>query len=324
MVGVAPMRASMWNRRLVIVALALGLPLAWRGSSVAEETAAPSGISCDYSLIVADWESSGYDGSCEFRSQAKNESLSLRVIRTLDEPDTWFELTASDQPSLTLHFRNLILDPPLVLAQLIGRIFVDDQLVWEKDGSQPGVEARHDSMTFSGPIDALVSAMRGGAALRVELLYLSDEPLVTLDYALRGFDSAYGEWLAHRQELAATLAAGAECLPLGNPTCYFTTAACHTAGLPDDCFELTMLRQFRDGHMAATARGRAEIAEYYRRAPGILAAIGRRPDARNSLARLYAFVVLPCAVLIRLGWHGAAYRLYRRSFTRLAACEGAG
>lgn len=318
------MRASMWNRRLVIVGVALGLPLALRVPSFAEEATGPSGISCDYSLIVADWESSGYDSSCSFRSQAKTESLSLRVIRTSDEPDTWFEFTASDQPSLTLHFRSLILDPRIVLTDLIGRIFVDDQLVWEKNGSQPGVEASHDSMSFSGATEDLVSAMRGGAAMRVELLYLSDEPLVTLDYTLRGFDSAYAEWLAHREGLAATLAAGAECLPPGNPTCYFTTAACHTAGLPDDCFELTMLRQFRDGHMAATAGGRAEIAQYYQRAPGILAAIGRRPHARKRLARLYAFVVLPCAVLIRLGWHGAAYRLYRQSFTRLAACEGAG
>jgi len=312
------MTASMLNRRLVVVGAALGLPVALRKPAAAEETAGPSKMSCDYNLTVADWESRGYSTSCDFKTTATSEVLSLRVIRTSHEPDTWFELTVSDQPSLTLHFCNLILDPPIVLAELIGRIYVGGKLVWERNGRQPGIEAKHDSMKFSGAIDDVVTAMRQGASMRVELLYLSEEPLVTLEYTLRGFDSAYEEWEKQRAEVALKLQSGVECLPPGNPTCYFTTAACDAAGLPDDCFELTMLRCFRDTHMAGTAQGRAEIAEYYDRAPGILASIGRKPDARKRLARLYAFVVLPCAVLIRLGCHRTAYRLYRRSFTRLA------
>jgi len=313
------MMASMLNRRLMIVGAAFGLPVALRTPGAAEEQPASSDkMSCDYNLTVADWESSGYRASCDFRTKATNEVLSIRVIRTLDEPDTLFQITASDSPSLTLRFRNLMLDPPIVLTDLIGRIYVDGSLVWERNGGQPGIEAKHDSMTFSGTIDDVVAAMRGGSSMRVDLLYLSDDPLTTLEYSLRGFDSAFKAWEEHRDKLALQLQGGAECLPPGNPTCYFTTAACHAAGLPDDCFELTMLRHFRDTRMAGTAGGRAEIAEYYAQAPGILTSMGRKPDAPARLARLYAFVVLPCAILIRLGCHGMAYRLYRRSFKRLA------
>jgi len=312
------MTAAMLNRRLMIVGAALGLPVTLRMPAAAEEAAGADRISCDYNLTVADWQSSGYRASCDFRTTATKEVVSIRVIRTLDEPDTVFQITASDSPSLTLRFRNLMLDPPIVLTDLTGRLYVDGSLVWERNGGQPGVETKHDSMTFSGAIDDVVAAMRGGSSMRADLLYLSDEPLVTLEYALRGFDSAFKAWEEHRDKLASQLKGGAECLPPGNPTCYFTTAACNAAGLPDDCFELTMLRHFRDTRMAETARGRAEIAEYYARAPGILVSMGRAPDAAARLARLYAFVVLPCAILIRLGCHGMAYRLYRRSFTRLA------
>jgi len=45
----------------------------------------------------------------------------------------------------------------------------------------------------------------------------------------------------------------------------------------------------------------------------------RRPDADLRLLRLYAFVVLPCALLVRLGMSAAAHRLYRNAFRRLFA-----
>jgi len=314
----------MLSRRLLVLGAALGLPGTLRTTAAAGQTDGPVRISCDYNLIVADWESYGYGTRCDFTTKATAEAASLRVIRTSHEPDSRFGLRAADEPSLTLHFRALILDPPIELDGLTARVHVDGKRVWETEGRHPGTEVRHDSLTFSGGLDDVVAAMRGGRSMRVELLYRSEEPLVTQDFSLRGFDYAYGEWEKQRASVVSKLRSGVECLPPGHPTCYFTTAACGMAGLPDDCFELTMLRRFRDRHVAATADGRAEIAEYYRQAPLILAALRRAPDAGRRLARLYAFVVLPCAVSIRLGFHRLAYRLYRRSFARLSQHRQAG
>lgn len=34
--------------------------------------------------------------------------------------------------------------------------------------------------------------------------------------------------------------------------CYITTAVCETFGKPDDCYELRLLRTYRDGYLAGT------------------------------------------------------------------------
>lgn len=51
--------------------------------------------------------------------------------------------------------------------------------------------------------------------------------------------------------------------------CFISTAACVLKGLPDDCYELTTLRLFRDEHLLRTPTGRAVVEHYYAIAPGI-------------------------------------------------------
>jgi hypothetical protein len=55
--------------------------------------------------------------------------------------------------------------------------------------------------------------------------------------------------------------------------CFLTTACVHYAGLPDDCHELTVCRQFRDHYLLSLPDGQAMCNEYYRLAPGIVDAI---------------------------------------------------
>lgn len=52
--------------------------------------------------------------------------------------------------------------------------------------------------------------------------------------------------------------------------CFLTTACVNYAGLPDDCFELQTLRNFRDNYLASTAEGQDLIELYYREAPIIV------------------------------------------------------
>jgi len=102
----------------------------------------------------------------------------------------------------------------------------------------------------------------------------------------------------------------------GGKKCFITTACCEKVGLSDDCFELTALRRFRDGAMAATADGRREIQLYYRLAPLVLDEMRRRGED-GRLLRLYFSHILPCALGAQLGLVGAPRRLYRDMMQRL-------
>ena len=52
--------------------------------------------------------------------------------------------------------------------------------------------------------------------------------------------------------------------------CFLTTAACEHRGLADNCYELRVLRMFRDEVLLTTLEGRALVEEYYSIAPDLV------------------------------------------------------
>ena len=98
--------------------------------------------------------------------------------------------------------------------------------------------------------------------------------------------------------------------------CFLTTACCELIGLPDDCFELTTLRRFRDKALARMPGGTRDIALYYVLAPAILDTL-RREGRQHELMRLYFSHILPCVLLAWLGFAGPTRRLYRGMMERL-------
>ena len=52
--------------------------------------------------------------------------------------------------------------------------------------------------------------------------------------------------------------------------CFLTTAACEHRGLPDDCFELSTMRAFRDRVLLETCAGQAMVKHYYEIAPRLV------------------------------------------------------
>ncbi len=105
--------------------------------------------------------------------------------------------------------------------------------------------------------------------------------------------------------------------PYFDEDCFLTTAAVHTIGLADDCWELRTLRAFRDGPLTAMAGGSAVRADYYLRAPRIVAAIGARPDAARMWLRTYWTGIVPCALAAKAGANRLALAMYRRMTERL-------
>lgn len=97
----------------------------------------------------------------------------------------------------------------------------------------------------------------------------------------------------------------------GMEGCYLTTACVKARNLPDDCTELQTLRSFRDNYLAAKEQGPAEIEDYYRTAPQIVASINARDDAGSIWNTLYHEMILPCVDLISRGENEQAYLCYK-------------
>ena len=83
--------------------------------------------------------------------------------------------------------------------------------------------------------------------------------------------------------------------------CYITTAVCEYFGKPDDCYELQVLRTFRDTYMRSLPNGEELIAQYYETAPAILDRMRELPHYQDVLRALYFDVISPCVKSIEIG-----------------------
>ena len=83
--------------------------------------------------------------------------------------------------------------------------------------------------------------------------------------------------------------------------CYITTAVCGCFNKPDDCYELTMFRRFRDNWLLKQADGMELIGEYYNTAPKIVECIDASPDATAIYRGIWDEYLLPCLASIEGG-----------------------
>ncbi len=76
--------------------------------------------------------------------------------------------------------------------------------------------------------------------------------------------------------------------------CYITTAVCESLGKSDDCYELEMLRTYRDVYLAEQADGQELIDLYYDIAPTIVNRINRQDNASAVYEGIYREYLCPC------------------------------
>ena len=101
--------------------------------------------------------------------------------------------------------------------------------------------------------------------------------------------------------------------------CFLTSACVEARGLPDDCEELSLLRQYRDSYLRRRPGGTEEIREYYRIAPRIVEAVNAKENAGEIWDRVYEEMVRPCVRMIRAGAMEDAFRLYKAYTLKLAS-----
>lgn len=80
--------------------------------------------------------------------------------------------------------------------------------------------------------------------------------------------------------------------------CYITTATCRASGKTDNCPELTSFRSFRDGWMIRNG-DEDLIAEYYDKAPAIVACIDLCDDSAARYEEIRARWLTPCYESLR-------------------------
>lgn len=97
-----------------------------------------------------------------------------------------------------------------------------------------------------------------------------------------------------------------------NSWCFITTAACEHFGKPDDCYELTLLRQFRDGWLAVQPGGEALIREYYQIAPSIVDELENSEQRDAIYQEIWDRYIIPCVRLIEQDAYEPCRALYEK------------
>lgn len=80
--------------------------------------------------------------------------------------------------------------------------------------------------------------------------------------------------------------------------CYITTAVCESLGRPDDCYELTLLREFRDNYLLSQEQGEAIVNAYYNIAPTIVKRINKSGHTDEIYRDIWETYLHPCVKLI--------------------------
>ena len=94
--------------------------------------------------------------------------------------------------------------------------------------------------------------------------------------------------------------------------CYITTAVCETFGKPDDCYELTLLRNYRDGYLMSQPDGEEVIRQYYDLAPTIVKHINQRKDRKKIYREVWDQYLSPCIQMIENNENKQCKELYIR------------
>lgn len=132
------------------------------------------------------------------------------------------------------------------------------------------------------------------------------------------YDKGYDYGAEHRHEGSSRDSGSSDSDSDSDSGCYIATACVDAVGLPDNCFELNVLRNFRDKVLLRTPRGRRAVEEYYRVAPEIVMAVEEREgnDAESVWASVYSDIRKAVSLLLSGDFEGA-FQHYQQMTSRL-------
>ena len=85
---------------------------------------------------------------------------------------------------------------------------------------------------------------------------------------------------------------------------------CEYFGKPDDCYELTTLRHYRDNWLRKQPGGEALVRTYYDSAPLLVAKLKQSPHYADYCEKLMEQYIRPCIALIQAHEYERCKTLY--------------
>jgi hypothetical protein len=101
-----------------------------------------------------------------------------------------------------------------------------------------------------------------------------------------------------------------------NSGCFITTACIRYYNLTDDCYQLSILRNYRDNYLQQSNNGIKLIKKYYSIAPQIVMLLNNHPDKKNIFKNIFGQINSAC-YLIERGKNEDAKKLYIKIVTYL-------
>lgn len=98
--------------------------------------------------------------------------------------------------------------------------------------------------------------------------------------------------------------------------CFITTACVSHYNLTDDCYQLRILRNFRDSYLSNTEEGQALIKVYYKIAPTLVLSINASQNRNSLYSNIFRTINKACS-LIEKGEMIKAKNLYIDIITKL-------
>lgn len=102
-----------------------------------------------------------------------------------------------------------------------------------------------------------------------------------------------------------------------NRLCYITTAVCESQNKPDHCYELNLLRKYRDDYLLGSPSGTALVERYYDIAPTIVSRINKEKNKREIYETIYNTYLSPCLLLIEQNRNEECQEVYTKMVTDL-------
>ena len=102
----------------------------------------------------------------------------------------------------------------------------------------------------------------------------------------------------------------------GGGLCFLTTACVESMKLPDNCLELSVLRNFRDKILMSKLSSKRAVREYYRIAPEIVQGIGKQDNAKSIWQSIYGDIRYAVSLVLS-GDFERAFKNYQQMTLRL-------
>lgn len=99
--------------------------------------------------------------------------------------------------------------------------------------------------------------------------------------------------------------------------CFVTTAVCQGLHKPQDCRELTLMKQYRDEYLSNLKEGNDLIREYYDIAPTIVKRIAREASPEEKYLYLWDNYISKCVAFVENNENERCRRLYESMMSEL-------